>query len=195
MWTSEPKGKLDVMAAMTRSAGQPVGGVVGITNGPQDVDVDWLSINWRQVTDDVRRLRQRIFAATQAGDLKKGPQPAHARGYPTHHRGGQPIRDRHPGRTLHPVRHAAPPADRSHRRGRPRCLTKTVLTLPAHLRRSLTWDQGKEMSQHRLFTIATVLPTCGFTPPTTSWPPLCSSIAGPGKRLIGIRRHNAWICS
>ena len=31
-------------------------------------------------------------------------------------------------------------------------LTKTVLTLPAHLRRSLTWDQGKEMSQHRLFT-------------------------------------------
>ena len=80
MWTSEPKGKLDVMTAMTRSAGQPVGGVVGITNGPQDVDVDWLSINWRQVTDDVRRLRQRIFAATQAGDLKKGPQPAHARG-------------------------------------------------------------------------------------------------------------------
>jgi len=34
MWTSEPKGKLDVMAAMTRSAGQPVGGMVGITNGP-----------------------------------------------------------------------------------------------------------------------------------------------------------------
>lgn len=32
-------------------------------------------------------------------------------------------------------------------------VTKTVLTLPAHLRGSLTWDQGKEMSQHRLFII------------------------------------------
>jgi hypothetical protein len=47
MWTSEPKGKLDVMTAMTRSAGQPVGGVVGITNGPEDDGLDWLSINWR----------------------------------------------------------------------------------------------------------------------------------------------------
>jgi len=33
--------------------------------------LDWLSINWRQVTDDVRRLRQRIFTATQAGDLRR----------------------------------------------------------------------------------------------------------------------------
>ena len=80
MWTSEPKGKLDVMTAMTRGVGQPVGGVGSITNGPEDDHLDWLSINWRQVTDDVRRLRQRIFTATQAGDLKKGPQPAHAMG-------------------------------------------------------------------------------------------------------------------
>ena len=37
-------------------------------------------------------------------------------------------------------------------------LTSTVLTLPAHLRRSLTWDQGKEMAQHQQFTITTSVP-------------------------------------
>jgi uncharacterized protein YndB with AHSA1/START domain len=34
-------------------------------------------------------------------------------------------------------------------------LTSTILTLPEHLRLSLTWDQGKEMSQQRQFTIVT----------------------------------------
>jgi RNA-directed DNA polymerase len=33
--------------------------------------VDWDAVDWRAVEDDVRRLRQRIFTATQAGDLKK----------------------------------------------------------------------------------------------------------------------------
>ena len=47
-------------------------------------------------------------------------------------------------------------------------LTRTVLTLPAHLRRSLTWDQGKEMSQHRLFTIATDVPVY-FCDPHSPW--------------------------
>ncbi len=47
-------------------------------------------------------------------------------------------------------------------------LTKTVLTLPAHLRRSLTWDQGKEMSQHRLFTIDTDVPVY-FCDPHSPW--------------------------
>ena len=40
-------------------------------NGPEDEDLDWASINWRRVEEDVRRLRQRIFTASQAGDLKK----------------------------------------------------------------------------------------------------------------------------
>jgi IS30 family transposase len=34
-------------------------------------------------------------------------------------------------------------------------LTKQVLQLPAELRRTLTWDQGKEMAEHAKFTVAT----------------------------------------
>ncbi|MGW3150951.1 group II intron reverse transcriptase/maturase, partial [Streptomyces sp. NPDC001177] len=44
---------------------------VGSVNGPEDVLTDWAEIDWRQVENDVRRLRQRIFAASQAGDLAK----------------------------------------------------------------------------------------------------------------------------
>jgi RNA-directed DNA polymerase len=40
-------------------------------NGPEGDVVDWDAVDWRAVEDDVRRLRQRIFTATQAGDLKK----------------------------------------------------------------------------------------------------------------------------
>ncbi len=34
-------------------------------------------------------------------------------------------------------------------------LIKTMSTLPAHLRGSLTWDQGIEMAKHKTFSIAT----------------------------------------
>jgi len=40
-------------------------------NGPEGDVVDWDAVKWRAVEDDVRRLRQRIFTATQAGDLKR----------------------------------------------------------------------------------------------------------------------------
>ena len=40
-------------------------------NGPEGEPCDWLSIDWRQVEGDVERMRQRIFTASQAGDLKK----------------------------------------------------------------------------------------------------------------------------
>ena len=40
-------------------------------NGPEDVTLDWDAIDWRACEDSVRRLRQRIFAATKAGDLSR----------------------------------------------------------------------------------------------------------------------------
>jgi RNA-directed DNA polymerase len=40
-------------------------------NGPGDAELDWDAVDWRAAEDEVRRLRQRIFAATRAGDLKK----------------------------------------------------------------------------------------------------------------------------
>lgn len=47
------------------------GGMTAVVNGPEDDDLDWGSIDWPEVEDEVRRLRQRIFTASQAGDLAK----------------------------------------------------------------------------------------------------------------------------
>ncbi|MHB1599326.1 MAG: reverse transcriptase N-terminal domain-containing protein, partial [Acidimicrobiales bacterium] len=46
------------------------GGVTAVANGPEDDVLDWGSIDWPEVENEVRRLRQRIFAASQAGDLR-----------------------------------------------------------------------------------------------------------------------------
>jgi RNA-directed DNA polymerase len=54
----EPKDKLDAATAVA-------------VNGPEDAPFDWHAIDWRQVEDDVRRLRQRIFTASKAGNLKR----------------------------------------------------------------------------------------------------------------------------
>jgi hypothetical protein len=40
-----------------------------MVNGPEDDVLDWDAVDWRAVEDDVRRLRQRIFTASRAGDL------------------------------------------------------------------------------------------------------------------------------
>jgi RNA-directed DNA polymerase len=40
-------------------------------NGPEDGFPEWDQVDWGQAEENVRRLRQRIFAASQAGDLKK----------------------------------------------------------------------------------------------------------------------------
>jgi hypothetical protein len=56
----EPEDKLDATPT-----------VVGAVNGPEDASFDWRQVDWRRVEADVRRLRQRIFTASKAGDLKK----------------------------------------------------------------------------------------------------------------------------
>lgn len=42
-----------------------------MVNGPEGVPDGWASVDWRRAEEDVQRLRQRIFAATQAGDMKR----------------------------------------------------------------------------------------------------------------------------
>ncbi len=42
----------------------------GTVNGPEDL-IDWEAVDWRHQNEQVRRLRQRIFKATRAGDRKK----------------------------------------------------------------------------------------------------------------------------
>ena len=65
--TPEPKGKLDTMA--TKQAAMSA--AVAVVNGPEDEPLDWHAVDWRAVEEDVRRLRQRIFTASQVGDLKR----------------------------------------------------------------------------------------------------------------------------
>ena len=40
-------------------------------NGPEDAGLDWDRVDWGQAEEHVRRLRRRIFAASQAGDLAR----------------------------------------------------------------------------------------------------------------------------
>jgi len=54
----EPEDKLDAATYVA-------------VNGPEDVPFDWHAVDWRRVEDDVRRLRQRIFTASKAGDLAR----------------------------------------------------------------------------------------------------------------------------
>ncbi|OEV19309.1 integrase [Streptomyces nanshensis] len=47
-------------------------------------------------------------------------------------------------------------------------LIETIGTLPAQLRRSLTWDQGSEMAMHKQFSVATDMPVY-FCDPGSPW--------------------------
>jgi RNA-directed DNA polymerase len=58
------------MTSLTSAAVTVMGGA-GVVNGPEDEALDWYQVDWDQAEDDVRRLRQRIFTASQAGDLKQ----------------------------------------------------------------------------------------------------------------------------
>src|SRR6476646_8511724 len=58
----EPKDKLDAMASQV---------VRFVVNGPKDQTVDGHAVDWHAAQENVRRLRQRIFTASQAGDLRR----------------------------------------------------------------------------------------------------------------------------
>jgi IS30 family transposase len=47
-------------------------------------------------------------------------------------------------------------------------LAGAITSLPGQLRRSLTWDQGKEMAEHARFSVATGVPVC-FCGPHSPW--------------------------
>jgi transposase, IS30 family len=49
-----------------------------------------------------------------------------------------------------------------------KAMTKRILTLPAQLRRSVTWDQGKEMAEHVQFTVDTGVQVY-FCDPKSPW--------------------------
>ena len=49
-----------------------------------------------------------------------------------------------------------------------KAMTKRILTLPAQLRRSITWDQGKEMAEHVRFTVETGVKIY-FCDPKSPW--------------------------
>src|SRR6266849_5945792 len=45
--------------------------MAALVNGPEGDALDWGRVNWPRIEGEVRHLRQRIFTASQAGDLKK----------------------------------------------------------------------------------------------------------------------------
>src|SRR5665213_3396273 len=55
--TLEPKDKLDATTI--------------VANGPEGELLAWYAVDWRACEQSVRRLRQRIFTASQAGHLNK----------------------------------------------------------------------------------------------------------------------------
>jgi RNA-directed DNA polymerase len=56
--TPVPRDKLDAAASV-------------VVSGPEGGSLDWRQVDWRLVERNVRRLRQRIFTASKAGDLRR----------------------------------------------------------------------------------------------------------------------------
>jgi len=69
--TPEPKDKLDTMATQQAA----MSAVVAVVSGPEDEPLDWHTIDWRAVEEDVRRLRQRILTGLLEPDARKRARP------------------------------------------------------------------------------------------------------------------------
>jgi IS30 family transposase len=63
-----------------------------------------------------------------------------------------------------------------------KAIAKKVLTFPESLRRSLTWDRGRKMAQHREFTVETRCPVY-FCDPQSPWQ------RGSNENTNGLIRH------
>ncbi len=87
--------------------------------------------------------------------ISERPAEADDRAVPGHWEGDLIVRDqrqerdRHLGRTHHPIRDAAAPPGRAQRRCGPRRDDPHDPDAAGHLRRSLTWDQGTELARTR----------------------------------------------
>ena len=159
-------------------------------NGPEGEDLDWASVDWRRAEEDVRRLRQRIFTASQAGDLLLTASPwgllePCAVNSCLHGSEGAGTQQCVPATRLilgSNCRSAI--ATLVERQSRYTMLVHlpeghgaitvrdgllaTIKTLPEHLRKSLTWDHGTELAQHREITLATKMDIY-FCDPHSPW--------------------------
>ena len=114
----------------------------------------------------------------------RGPSRPGALGRRLAHRPGA-LSDRHGGRAHHSLHDADPPATRGWLWGFPRtkngpalagygavtmknALASAMATLPGQLRRSLTWDRGKELSAHASFKVETGIAVY-FADPQSPW--------------------------
>ncbi len=99
-------------------------------------------------------------AAADAFDrAAAGPRRRPGRGRPfrgrPHHGRVEPDRDCHPGGTQQPKRHPRARRREPHAAGLCASLVEVFTAMPPGLARSLTWDQGKEMSCHLELSSAT----------------------------------------
>jgi len=62
---------LGTMTARAEGAAQAAPAAAVVVNGPEGRTPGWHAVGWRAAEENVRRLRQRIFTASQAGDLKR----------------------------------------------------------------------------------------------------------------------------